>query len=133
VPVDLEERWAEGGDPAGALAAAFAAAYRELYGYPPPSRPIEVESLRAVASSRPPERPPAAPVGGRRPAAPAGSRRAWFGGWREVPVFERAALAAGDSMDGPALVFERHAATVVAPGWRGEIDGARALVLHRVA
>ncbi|HEY2737416.1 MAG TPA: hydantoinase/oxoprolinase family protein, partial [Thermoanaerobaculia bacterium] len=38
-----------------ALETAFAAAYREIYGYAPEGRAIEVESLRAVASSRPAE------------------------------------------------------------------------------
>jgi 5-oxoprolinase (ATP-hydrolysing) len=36
---------------AAALAGAFAAAYREVYGYEPEGRAIEVESLRVVASS----------------------------------------------------------------------------------
>ena len=42
-------------------AAAFGTAYRELYGYPPPARAIDLESLRVVASSpEEPARPPAA-------------------------------------------------------------------------
>ncbi|HUF78147.1 MAG TPA: hydantoinase/oxoprolinase family protein [Thermoanaerobaculia bacterium] len=132
VPVELGEGWAAGRSPADLLTAAFAAAYRDLYGYPPPRRPIEVESLRAVASSRAPERPSPPPVGKGRRAEPAGARRAWFGGWREVPIFEREDLVPGDRLEGPALVFERHAATVVARGWRAELDGAHALVLRRM-
>jgi 5-oxoprolinase (ATP-hydrolysing) len=64
-----------------------------------------------------------------RSAVPAGTRRAWFGEWREVPVFEREALAPGDRFDGPALVFERHASTVVPAGWELRVDGAEGLVL----
>jgi 5-oxoprolinase (ATP-hydrolysing) len=132
VPVELPAATGTAEAPAGALAAAFAAAYRELYGYPPPRRRIEVESLRVVAASRAPAPPLPPAVEGARDAEPAGARRAWFGAWREVPVYRREDLAPGDRLAAPALVFERHAATVVAPGWEAELDAARALVLRRV-
>ena len=76
---------------------------------------------RRVRSSIP--RPP-------RPL-PSGSRRCWLGGWREVPVFDRAALLPGATFTGPALVFESHSATLVAAGWRGRVDGAGNLALDR--
>ena len=113
---------------------AFAAAYREIYGYAPEGRAIELESIRAVASSLPVE-----PAGDRVPeepheAAPAGTRRAWLGGsWREVPLFDRTLLRPGAAFHGPALVFESHAATAVAEGWDGRTDGAGNLVLSRPA
>ncbi|HEV2846497.1 MAG TPA: 5-oxoprolinase, partial [Thermoanaerobaculia bacterium] len=107
----------------GAIEEAFAAAYQEVYGYAPEGRAIELESVRVVASSRSSESgaPPAAP----RPfeAAPAGELQG-------VPFFDRAQLSPGASFAGPALVFERHSATVVAEGWRGKVDGAGNLVLR---
>jgi 5-oxoprolinase (ATP-hydrolysing) len=113
------------------LKQSFAAAYRELYGYAPPKRPVEVESLRVVASSRPPERPVPEGPGEARNAEPAASGRAYFAGaWVETGIFERGALAPGDRLSGPSLVFERHAATVVPPGWRASVDGGRALILE---
>src|SRR5207245_11546807 len=43
-----------------------------------------------------------------------GSRQAWFGQrFIEVPVYDRYALAAGDRVDGPALIAAREAPTVV--------------------
>jgi 5-oxoprolinase (ATP-hydrolysing) len=108
----------------------FAAAYREIYGYAPEGRAIEVESIRVVASSIPeeatledlPEEP--------RDAVPAGLRRAWTDGrWMDVPVFDRAGLYPGDLFSGPALVFESHSATHVGAGWAGRLDGAGNLVL----
>lgn len=115
------------------LAEAFHAGYEELYGYPPPERPIiEVESLRVVASERPREDPPEPEPAAARRAEPFGTRRVYFAGdWGEVPVFERARLAAGDTLTGPALVFERHAATVVAPGWESRVAGGGGLLLRR--
>jgi 5-oxoprolinase (ATP-hydrolysing) len=62
----------------------------------------------------------------------AARRRACLGGtWRELPAFERDRLAPGARLDGPALIFERHGATVVEPGWKVQVDGSGALVLTR--
>jgi 5-oxoprolinase (ATP-hydrolysing) len=109
----------------------FAAAYREIYGYAPEGRAIELESVRVVASSRSaaedpiPEPEPSA-------AEPAGARRCWTGGaWREIPFFDRALLKPGAAFAGPSLVFESHSATLIESGWHGRVDGAGNLALER--
>ncbi|HYO17020.1 MAG TPA: hydantoinase/oxoprolinase family protein [Thermoanaerobaculia bacterium] len=111
---------------------AFAAVYREIYGYAPEGRAIELESIRVVASSRP-VRTDAVPAPPFEPfeAVPTGTRRSWFGTWREVPFFDRSLLRPGASFPGPGLVFEQHSAMVVEEGWRGEVDRAGNLVLRR--
>ena len=59
-----------------------------------------------------------------------GHRRCWTGGaWRDVSFFDRTRLEGGASFTGPCLVFEAHSATIVAEGWRGQVDGAGNLVL----
>ncbi len=119
------------GEPLAEIIEAFAAAYREIYGYAPEGRAIELESIRVVASSTPDEMPDGE-VGPaeERDAEPSGTRRSRLAGtWREVPVFDRGGLRPGDVFRGPALVFESHSATVVAEGWRGKVDGAGNLVL----
>ena len=121
--------------PPEALREAFLAAYEDHYGYRPRGAAgIEVESLRVVAAEREAtaEAAAAAPEAGA--ATPSEAKRAWFGGsWREVPVFDREELSAGARLAGPALVFERHSATVVEAGWNGAVDGAGCLVLRRAA
>jgi 5-oxoprolinase (ATP-hydrolysing) len=119
------------GEPLAEIFEAFAAAYREIYGYAPEGRAIELESIRVVASSERQEMPePSAGPVEERTAEPSGTRRSWLAGaWREVPVFDRGVLRSGDVFRGPALVFESHSATVVAEGWRGRVDGAGNLVL----
>lgn len=115
-----------------ALEASFDRAYRAVYGYRPEGRPIEVESLRVVASSPPPDWQPAlaAPAAEARPVGSRG--RAWFGGeWLEVPHFERQSLSPGASVSGPCLILERHSATVVESDWRASVDATEALVLTR--
>lgn len=118
-----------------ALNEAFAEAYHERFGYPPPNRPLELVSLRVVASSG---RPAADPLDehrpldeNRAPAPVAGERRSWFGGaWCQVPLYERSRLAPGHTFRGPALVLEEHSTTVVEPGWRARVDTAAALLLR---
>jgi 5-oxoprolinase (ATP-hydrolysing) len=115
----------------GAVESAFDAAYREIYGYAPEGRAIELESIRAVASSRVEDEAAIADPEPSR-AVPVGSHRCWAGGaWRDVPVFDRAGLVPGAAFTGPALVFESHSATLVATGWRGHVDGAGNLALAR--
>lgn len=136
---------------AAALAGAFAAAYREVYGYEPEGRAIEVESLRVVASSGRvaastglPFADEAGEAGGDGDAGGAAEagrvaaahrvtmQRAFIGGtWREVPAYERSSLAVGAAFAGPALVVEDHTATVVEADWTCRLDEAAALVLRR--
>ncbi len=111
----------------------FDRAYREVYGYRPEARTIEVESLRVVASSSRPELE-AAPVTHPGPvpsAAPAAEARAFVGGsWIEVPIFDRDALTPGVRIAGPCLISERHSATLVETDWQMTVDDAGALVLR---
>jgi len=117
---------------AGSLEADFATEYEDHYGYRPEGAGIEVETLRVIAASgenlAPPRLPPAQP----RSIDSSDLQNVFVEGfWRPVPVFTRGALVPGDSFSGPALVFESHCATVVHPGWTGEIDGSRCLILQR--
>jgi 5-oxoprolinase (ATP-hydrolysing) len=137
------------------LRSSFEAQYRHVYGHLP-AREIEIESLRVVASPPlpPPSVPSASPISARAipssppplamfsahgalpdrrgaPDAIGHLRRACFGGkWQEVRAFERDLLTPGWSCDGPALVLERHSATVVEPGWTARLDEAGAIVLE---
>jgi 5-oxoprolinase (ATP-hydrolysing) len=123
----LEVDWRPGAD----LAEAFSVAYRALYGYDPPARAIELESLRVVASTvadaiRPAAQPDL------REAAASGTVRTWLDGrWRSVPLVDRSEQTPGATIEGPALVVEAHSTTVVEPCWTCAVDGAGALVIQR--
>ncbi len=115
-----------------ALDPAFAAAYREIYGYAPEGRAIELESVRVIASSSA-SAMDGTPASRCEPfeAEPAGRRRCWTGGhWQDVPFYDRATLRSGATFSGPSLVFESHSATWIAGGWNGRVDGAGNLVLE---
>jgi 5-oxoprolinase (ATP-hydrolysing) len=48
----------------------------------------------------------------------------------DVPVHERDALTPGQTLEGPALIFERHSATVIEAGWNARVDEAGGIVLR---
>ena len=47
----------------------------------------------------------------------------------EVPLFDRAALGAGDRIDGPAILSQLDATTLILPGWTGEVHASGAILL----
>jgi len=119
------------------LTAAFAAAYEERYGRMLTGLPIEALTWRLEA------RGPAGRV--RLAPSPAGKSdpAAAQRGWRpvyfaapepafvETPVYERARLAPGARIAGPAIVEEPAATIVLQPGDRAEINPYGALVVRR--
>jgi N-methylhydantoinase A len=120
----------------GTLASAeadFAAAHRSLYGFDLPEGTPELVTLRLEARGRLPAAPPLhlAPGGGARPAdrhplhLPDGSR--------EAPVYQRSSLGAGDAFDGPAIVTQFDATTLVPPGWHARMHVSGVLLLERTA
>lgn len=124
----LEVSWRRGLD----LRAAFTRAYEKQYGYRPPPREVELESLRVVASSRP--RPMLvkhgeSPLG----TAASGSQRDVYlaGRWCRLPIYRRETLGAGYQLNGPALVVEAHTTTLVEEGWRATVHECGALILDR--
>jgi N-methylhydantoinase A len=57
------------------------------------------------------------------PGRPKGERKvhAWSDGL-SVPVYDRHALAAGQSVAGPAIIEERETTTVIPPDWTATVD-----------
>jgi len=51
---------------------------------------------------------------------------------RRAPVFDRDALPPGATVDGPAVVIDPNATTVIEPGWQAEITARNHLVMTRV-
>ncbi len=115
---------------------AFHRVYEKTYGYSRPEMDVELVALRAVASGLV-ERPELAltpGASGDDAASPVGHRAVTFGGaTSDCPVYERAALAVGTPVAGPAVVEEYGSATVVFPGWSAEPDAGGNLILERGA
>ena len=122
---ELAVRWA--GD-AASTEAEFSKAHATLYGFTLDA-PIELVTLRIEASGRMP-----APVRGK--LGPAKGREAlarrevrFADGAREVRVFDREQFGASDSFEGPAIVTQLDATTLVSPGWNAEVHSSGALLL----
>ncbi|OYX35307.1 MAG: 5-oxoprolinase [Caulobacterales bacterium 32-69-10] len=100
---------------------AFEDLHRRRFGFTAPDRALVVEALsvEAVGEAAAAEEAPAEVAGG--PARLSDG------------VYDRAALAVGAEIAGPAIVVETTATTVIEPGWRGRVDARGALVLERSA
>ena len=98
----------------------FDAAYDRQYGHSSPENRVEMANVRVAALGRL-ERPGSAPPA-REPARPARERDVFFAGRpRKTPILDRNGLEPGDVVDGPAIIEEATATTLVPPGWRGAV------------
>jgi len=125
VPLPQE---APGPEALAALRAAFDTVYAERYASPPAGAEAEIVALRVRLTGPLPEARPAAAASAGGATAPRGTRPAWFdGGYRETPVYDRSALPPGARIEGPAIVEEDEATTVLPPGCTLAADASGAL------
>jgi N-methylhydantoinase A len=129
----------------GDLRARFHVEHERRYGYRMQDEPVELVSLRLVATVPVPKpelrAEPAgaagwagAATGGGGAAAPppSGGRRAanLDGDWLEVAIVAGAGLAPGIELRGPAMVEHPESTVVIRPGWHARVDGAGSLELE---
>ncbi len=115
-----------------AMAAGFAAQFRERFGYAPRGDlTVEMLSVEAIEPARPAPPLPTPPAG----IAPSETQVRLYtaGDWHDAAVFRRAALPAGARVSGPALVIDDVATSVIEPGWTATIDAEGNIVLTRSA
>ncbi len=105
--------------------------HREAYGYSAESEPVEVVSLRLRAIGRLPK--PELKASQRRGApTETGRRQVYFEtgeGWVETPVYSRAPW--NKVVEGPAIVEQYDATTIIYPGWAAETDALGNLLIRR--
>jgi 5-oxoprolinase (ATP-hydrolysing) len=118
---------------AQAARAPFESAYRARFGFSMPERGIDVEALSVEAIGRTAAVEVGATLSTRSERHEATDRVRVYanGAFHEAPVHERELLSAGQSIEGPAILAERNATTVVEPGWRAEVTARGELVLER--
>ena len=116
----------------------FEDAHRRRYGFVMPEKALVIEaaSVEAVGAMEEASNPFAVRAGGgEQPAQPEPVARAGVhvaGTEHDTPVFRRETFATGDAVDGPAIILESTATTVVEPGWRTHLAASGDLVLERV-
>ena len=105
------------------IEAAFHRAHEALYTYSLPDQDVVLVNARASVIGR--LSPPPAHSGDRvsPPIAAKAQRKVYLGGWMEIPVYEFAALAAGQEIAGPAIVESDDTTVLLHAGNRGRYDG----------
>ena len=116
------------------MRASFESLYRRRYSFLMPRRALVVEaiSVEAVGAS---DAPPEARVV-QRPRdggleAERVVRMYVHGEWRDAWLYVRDALRIGDRIDGPAIIAEANATTVVEAGWSAEVTPLDHIVMRR--
>jgi 5-oxoprolinase (ATP-hydrolysing) len=116
-----------------AMQAQFEQAYRRRFSFLMPGKALVVEAVSVEAVGRS-DAPPEQPVdAGPRAQAPFETVRMFAGGqWRATALHLRRDIGPGDVLEGPAIIAEDNATTVVEAGWQAEVTPWNHLVLRRV-
>ncbi len=130
------------GDPAASftrLGALFSTTYAAVFGQSFADKPVEIVAWKVEIHGPVPggdspyrlrsdSRSDTAALSGRRPAY-FGEDGSSDGGFFDCAVYNRYALAAGDAIDGPALIEEAESTCVLAPGDRAVVDPQLNLII----
>jgi 5-oxoprolinase (ATP-hydrolysing) len=118
--------------PIAQMLAHFEAAYRQQFSFLMADKPLiaEAVSVEAIASGEVIEERTATSASHCHPAE---TVKMFSGGkWRETPLYRREDLAPGQRIDGPAIIAEANATTVVEPEWRATVSPLNHLILERL-
>ncbi len=119
-----------------AIRTAFEAGYKQRFAFLMPGRSLVIEAVSAEAVGAG-EGDPAADASASVAADPHSpdadaTVRMHSGSWHEACLYQRESLRAGATIDGPAIVAEANATTVVEPGWQALLRADGAFELQRV-
>jgi 5-oxoprolinase (ATP-hydrolysing) len=113
---------------------AFTAAHRQRYGFMMPDKAIIVEAAAVeVIGHTESADDPVVGRGADLPAPAALARVTMYAeaAAHDTPLYDRDALRPGMRIQGPAIIAEKNATTVVEPGWAAEVTPRDHLVLRR--
>jgi 5-oxoprolinase (ATP-hydrolysing) len=115
------------------MTAAFEAEYSRRFSFLMPDKPVIVEAVSVEVTGIQPRFDDTDDPARSAQKNPDRVRMFTGGTWAEVDLYERSGLPAGHVIDGPAIVTEELATTVVEPGWQAVVTGRGDLLLSRVA
>ncbi len=118
----------------GRIQAAFEAAYRQRFAFLMTERALVIEavSVEAIAAGDAPAETRHTQLATGKPAVAATVPMFSGGHWWDAALVVREQTAPGHVIDGPAIIAERNATTVVEPGWQARVTAFDHLVLDRV-
>jgi 5-oxoprolinase (ATP-hydrolysing) len=117
------------------IVARFEDAHRQQFGFisPEKSHIVEALSLEVIGAGEVTQDPEVPAAGDATLPAPLATVDMYSAGeTHPSPVYDREALKPGCKVDGPAILKEANATTIVEPGWQAEITRLDHLVLTRV-
>ncbi len=121
------------------ISAAFEAAYRQRFAFLMQGKALVVEavSVEAVIAGDAPQEPTHVLHAAREVPVRAQVRMYTAGldgvsRWHAATLVAREDLRPGDRMDGPAVIAEQNATTVIEPGWQAQVTALDHLLLARV-
>lgn len=114
------------------MARVFEERHRATYSFTL-DRPVVVEALSVEATGLTEQPDLSVLAGGTGRGAPETVRLHTGGTWRDVPLHRREELPPGETVDGPAIITEASATTVVDDGWQAAMTREGHLVMERVA
>ena len=117
------------------LAAGFAAAHQRLYGFVAEDEPMQLVTFRAEATGivRKADIRPTADAGPDPCAAEIGRRDVWLretGAFVSCRLYDREKLLAGNHIEGPAIVEQMDATSLIVPGAAATVDPYLNLLLE---
>jgi 5-oxoprolinase (ATP-hydrolysing) len=121
--------------PLEAMKRAFEDSHRQRFGFIAPDRKLVAEavSAEAIGTTEAVQDLETEVKKGATEAAPLDRVRIYaLGAWRDSPLYDRDRLIPGQRVDGPAIIVERTATTIVEPDWQAELTRRGHLVLTRI-
>ncbi len=118
--------------PIAQMLAQFESAYRQQFSFLMPDKPLIVEAVSVEAIAAGEDIKEEKTLEETKRASPLETVRMFSGGkWHEAPLYRRDELAPGQRIDGPAIIAEANATTVIEPEWRAIVTALNHLVLER--
>jgi 5-oxoprolinase (ATP-hydrolysing) len=116
------------------LRSEFEAGYKQRFAFLMPDRPLVIEavSVEAVGPGERHEAAAAAADAERHVPHADAPVRIYYDGWLDAGLFVRESLAPGATIDGPAIIAEKNATTVVDPGWQAVLTASGPIELTRI-
>jgi N-methylhydantoinase A len=97
--------------------------HEELYTYSSPGQEVVFVNARVAAVGEVAQRGEGAKAASQAAACkPVGTRKAYFGGWRDIPVYAFDALQPGHALEGPAIIEAETTTVLVDTGDRVSVN-----------
>jgi 5-oxoprolinase (ATP-hydrolysing) len=116
-----------------AIKQAFEVGYKQRFAFLMPDRLLVIEAVSVEAVGAGQAHDAAVTSAAAKPSRPKPETTVQMHAerWLEAGLFVRESLAAGALIDGPAIIAEQNATTVVEPGWQARLTAAGPIELQR--